>query len=520
MKQAELTVILSVAWVVTLLYGEMVAFWVPSMWSCPWPHASKSMSEGDPNEYVKVAVIADPQIMDRTTLRLQPNSLALELAQFYTDLYMRRAYLGSIRPVKPDAVIFLGDYFDGGPDLSDEEWQLSLSRFKHIFDLRSHRRHADFSVHFIPGNHDIGYASLHHYKPEVIVRYESEFGFSNSQFTIGKVEFIAVDAQSLDGKLKQNWTSLCWDFIKSLSTDAQLNPRVLLTHIPLYRQDETDCGPSRYSPIINQRIHRSRGEQEITYQNYVTEESSKRLLNSVKPVLVLSGHDHDQCTVVHEFENGSLNEITVGSVSWQQGNLYPSFMLLSVSNTTSTTKEPILTQLCFLPVQLHIYIWYIGLFVITVLASFFWPTSSESLWVSCGENVSHFGQILRSALQATKEKNDDDYEYEEIWDSEGIMHLIKKKSPSHSSQSGDQAVLERGSASVRPAARRHNQEVESSSNVEISVDGTGNKPLKSSKSRLRMVVQRLVRATRMIIIVASVNVPLYMMLLFKDWNDQ
>lgn len=59
--------------------------------------------------------------MDRTSLHLAPKSLALEMAQFYTDLYMRRVYLGSILPVKPDVIIFLGDYFDGGPNLSNEE---------------------------------------------------------------------------------------------------------------------------------------------------------------------------------------------------------------------------------------------------------------------------------------------------------------------------------------------------------------------------------------------------------------
>lgn len=59
--------------------------------------------------------------MNRTSLHLAPKSLALETAQFYTDLYMRRAFLSSILPFKPDVILFLGDYFDGGPFLSDEE---------------------------------------------------------------------------------------------------------------------------------------------------------------------------------------------------------------------------------------------------------------------------------------------------------------------------------------------------------------------------------------------------------------
>lgn len=59
--------------------------------------------------------------MDKTSLSLALKSLALEMAQFYTDLYMRRAFLSSILPFKPDVILYLGDFFDGGPYLSDEE---------------------------------------------------------------------------------------------------------------------------------------------------------------------------------------------------------------------------------------------------------------------------------------------------------------------------------------------------------------------------------------------------------------
>lgn len=44
--------------------------------------------------------------------------------------------------------------------------------------------------------------------------------------------------------------------------------------------------------------------------------------------------------------------------------------------------------------------------------------------------------------------------------------------------------------------------------------------LKTSKSRTKIVIQRLVRTLRMLTVIAAVNVPLYMMLLFKDWNDK
>ena len=57
--------------------------------------------------------------MDRTSHDLPP--LALEIAQFYADLHMRRAFLSALLPFKPDVILFLGDYFDGGPQLSNTE---------------------------------------------------------------------------------------------------------------------------------------------------------------------------------------------------------------------------------------------------------------------------------------------------------------------------------------------------------------------------------------------------------------
>ena len=58
---------------------------------------------------------------------------------------------------------------------------------------------------------------------------------------------------------------------------------------------------------------------------------------------------------------GQTVQHTVGTISWQQGNLYPSFMLLSATNDTfqndSSLHNAVSTQLCFLPMQTHIYIW-------------------------------------------------------------------------------------------------------------------------------------------------------------------
>ncbi|KAL2462405.1 Cell division control protein/predicted DNA repair exonuclease [Forsythia ovata] len=522
-------------WALSLLYGEWFAFLVPSLWTCSWPHLHRQSSLINgvdySSNYMKVAVITDPQLMDRTSLRLPPKSLVLEIAQFYTDLYMRRAFLASILPFNPDIVLFLGDYFDGGPILSDEEWLESLGRFRHIFSLNMLQQSANVKVYFLDGNHDIGYAAFNSRMPEVIRRYEKEFGARNYRFTLGKVNFIAIDAQTLDGNQQSDLTSATWNFVRNVSMDVDSTPRVLLTHIPLYRPDSTSCSAHRSSPIINQRISRSAHDQEILYQNYVTEKSTDELLDFIRPALVLSGHDHDQCTVTHVAKYGAVTEHTVGTVSWQQGNLYPSFMLLSASNFTlpngSTPEDAISTRLCFLPVQTFIYIWYLSLFAMTLII-LLWPANEVFIFRKFGDLMGYIRSLINfsSFSNGMKEKNEDENcEYETIWDAEGNMHLIRKASQAPKTYSDGRILIERGNAVMRSKARKQiMQELDPSTpsevNIHIGIDGLVKLPGRTTKSTARIVIWRLLRAFQALTIIAAINVPLYVLLLFKDWIDK
>ncbi|KAK6153529.1 hypothetical protein DH2020_013168 [Rehmannia glutinosa] len=462
----NLTVFLSLIWALNLLYGEWFAYLVPSLWTCSWPHLqrpSSSLVNGVDysSNYVKIAVVTDPQLMDRTSLPLAPKSLALEIAQFYTDLYMRRAFLSSVLPFNPDVVLFLGDYFDGGDELTDDDdrWQESLGHFRHIFNLNMLQKSSDIKVYYLSGNHDTGYSAFISRKPEIVKRYEREFGARNFKVKLGKVDFIAVDAQTLDGHPRSNFTSDTWDFVKNVSQDISSTPRVLLTHIPLYRSDWTPCGPNRFSPVINQRIYHADRDLEIVYQNYITKNSTNALLDLIRPALVLSGHDHDQCTVTHMSKHGSVTEHTVGTVSWQQGNLYPSFMLLSVSNSTisdgSTPEDDISTQLCFLPMQTHIYLWYLSLFAMTLVIVLLWPANEVLIFRKLGDLMGYIKHLYNSFSNRVKEKNEDENcEYEEIWDAEGSMHLIKKTKKVSSTSLNESSSVERGNAVMRSKVRK------------------------------------------------------------------
>ncbi|KMZ57859.1 Serine/threonine phosphatase-like protein [Zostera marina] len=531
---SRLTLFLCCAWVASLLYGEMFAYWVP-LWSCSWPRRHSPAMDADPSQtnHVDIAVLTDPQIMDTTSLKYLPVPFVFEMAKFYTDLYMGRSFDASIMPFNPDMILFLGDHFDGGPQLSDEEWYHSLDRFSRIFDPRKKEKHADIQVKYLSGNHDIGYSSLHPFSQKVISRYEKGFGPRNYRFNIQTVEFIVVDAQTLDGPIEENLTSMTWEFIKNVSKESKSNPKVLLSHIPLYRPDGTSCGPHRFSPIINQRIHYSGIGHGVSYQNYLTEETTKRLLELIQPVLILSGHDHDQCIVTHTTPHGPAKEQTLGTVNWQQGNLYPSFMLLSVvspalSNLTNQEAK-VTTHLCFLPMQTHIYIWYLILFVTTFLLSTFWPTNGFGCWDHCKHLFHYISEMIITNYTTSKEKNEDEnIEYEMVWDAEGSMHLVKKAIPIFPDvMSGDVGLTgTRGTVMARPQARKHTAQVADHLSValDMSADAKADDISKSSsragKSIARRLIQRLIRVVYMLTIIATVNIPLYTMLLFKDWIER
>jgi hypothetical protein len=76
---------------------------------------------------------------------------------------------------------------------------------------------------------------------------------------------------------------------------------------------------------------------------------------------------------------------------------------------------------------------------------------------------------------------------------------------------------------ARPTARKLQPEPDSSVHVDVGSETApedGGKLPRPSRWNIRKVIQRLFRVVRSILLIAALNVPLYMMLLFKDWIDR
>ncbi|KAI1855553.1 hypothetical protein JX266_000418 [Neoarthrinium moseri] len=290
----------------------------------------------------------------------------------------------------------------------------------------------------LPGNHDLGFGPG--VKPMVRKRFSAYFGETNRVDVIGNHTFVSVDALSLSagthqkmeradlseiykpvhdflGEVKGTKRRLAAKevrFWRGESEDLSYNhkvedisdasfknlpsldqgedgpdfPTILLSHVPLYREPGTPCGPLRehwppakppkgqttpVKPDMRNALHISAGYQ---YQNTLTEEDSVRLVKSIGNVVhAFSGDDHDYCEVVHSSSKDNVREITVKSLSMAMGVPTPGFQMVSLYNpidengkSLSRDSKPTLqTHLCLLPQQLSTFATYAVLGILTVV---------------------------------------------------------------------------------------------------------------------------------------------------------
>lgn len=126
--------------------------------------------------------------------------------------------------------------------------------------------------------------------------------------------------------IKNSGTAHSW-FLLTLTTGSVFSfthYRFFISpqHFPLYRQTEAIC-TGVDAPPPEEKRSRNREKWEV-----VSKEMSNKLLSLIRPRLVLSGHTHHGCYMVHK---DGTPEMTIPSFSWRNRN-NPSFVLVSGSN--------------------------------------------------------------------------------------------------------------------------------------------------------------------------------------------
>lgn len=327
---------LTLVWIVLVLYQESYVF-KSAIRSCKFESWT---SPALPTEQ-KLALIGDPQLVDENTYSRR--GLALWLTKFYTDLYMRRNYRLLHRQLAPELTVFTGDLFDGGREWSDDAWLNELSRYRGVFPTPAETIVADS----LPGNHDIGISDG--IKLAVYERFKKHFGETSKSIQVGGWEIVILDTVALsspDEKVSKDARA----FLNSYKKSKSEKPKMLITHVPLFRPADAYCGPLRET---NSSIKIQRGFQ---YQNVLDVTTSDEIWQIVKPSIIFAGDDHDHCDYKHD--NG-IHEINVKSFSWAMGINYPGFQLVSLSGTRYETK------LCLLPSQLTMLVRYAMLLFVT-----------------------------------------------------------------------------------------------------------------------------------------------------------
>lgn len=291
----------------------------------------------------RVAFIADPQLVDDYSYPDRPNILNNFIKKI-SDNYLHRNYRFLQHLLDPDTIMFLGDLFDGGRDWEDKAWVEEYDRFNAIFPKHPDRR----TIQSLPGNHDIGFENIN---PDKLKKFAAFFGPNNDFLEIGNHSIVLLDSISLSSE-EVDISTPAEEFLDSVNDYLTPGfPRVLLTHVPLYRiNNQQLCGPERESHKL---FPVQKGKQ---YQTVISSDLTNKILNTIKPTLVFSGDDHDYCKITHQIEDSSsATEITVKSAAMTAGIKYPAIQLLSLHNPVDprglslTTGPTYKTEMCYLP---------------------------------------------------------------------------------------------------------------------------------------------------------------------------
>lgn len=240
--------------------------------------------------------------------------------------------------------------FDGGREWEDDQWLKEFERWNQIYTKPPKKE----TIMTLPGNHDIGFGNTLVYN--AYERFRTYFGEPSSVHVIGNHSFVLLDTISMMNSENHTINSKPYEFMQSYVESPTFDryPRILLTHVPLFRDPNLWCGPDRES---KKPIPYVRGFQ---YQTMISPEISSDVLKTLKPVAVFAGDDHDACYVQHNYTVTSeanldlpyqTEERTLKSASMAMGISKPGIQLLSLKNEIdpNSLEKTYQTTICYMP---------------------------------------------------------------------------------------------------------------------------------------------------------------------------
>lgn len=326
-SESKLIIGIFLLWI-SIFYFTNVFLIKRSFRKCLWKNWEKWDQESSPGH---VVLISDVQIIGN---HYKKNYILNKIIMDYTTKYLHRNYKYLQQVLKPGYIFFLGDNMDEGRDMDDNQWEKQFIKFEKIFTTNS-----DINViNKIPGNHDIGFESI---SSHVYNRFVLFFGNPNKFYNIYNHTFVTLDTISLSSNNKYlQYDS--FSFMVMFDLQKIKTPKILLSHIPFYRNDKlVNCGKLRESKFPLP-LQRGKG-----YQSVLTRRLTNQIFQQIDPDFIYSGDDHDYCEHIHKFKKVDkekfIPEITIKTFSMTGGIKKPAFQLLSLYNPDPLKKKTYLT---------------------------------------------------------------------------------------------------------------------------------------------------------------------------------
>uniref|UniRef100_A0A8B9FV75 Metallophosphoesterase 1 n=1 Tax=Amazona collaria TaxID=241587 RepID=A0A8B9FV75_9PSIT len=322
------------------IFCEFLIYYVV-IFQCRWPEVKGGahMSEKETSASVLRAIIlADTHLLGEIKGHW--------LDKLRREWQMERSFQTALWLLEPDIVFILGDVFDEGKWSLPQAWADDVRRFRKMFKFP-----ASTELVVVVGNHDIGF----HYEMTTykVNRFGKVFNFTSGKLITRKgINFVLVNSVAMEG----DGCTLCRTTeAKLVALSHKLN--CSQQHYPLYRKSDAECtGEDSASPE----------EKNIPFKekyDVLSQEASQKLIWWFHPRLILSGHTHSACEVLHA---GKIPEVSVPSFSWRNRN-NPSFIMGSITPTDFSLQK------CFLPYESRVFTIYCAagaLLVILILAHF------------------------------------------------------------------------------------------------------------------------------------------------------
>ncbi|KAJ2822184.1 hypothetical protein IWW50_004317, partial [Coemansia erecta] len=206
---------------------------------------------------------------------------------------MRKSYSVLQQLRQPPTVIFLGDLMDGGREWTHSVWLEEYKRFLSIFASRQSNA---MRVYHMAGNHDIGIGNT--VVQPALRRFHDYVGPTNQIIDIGGHQIILLDTLTLesDSAAVNTTSKQVVEWLRSEYNERKLasRPRILFSHVPLWRPEKTYCGPLRqdkHAWLLDRRGYQ--------FRDQLFENTTAYILDAIQPDAVFSGDDHDTCTITH-----------------------------------------------------------------------------------------------------------------------------------------------------------------------------------------------------------------------------